>query len=378
MLSAEEAICKDESLAKLDVEMAAAYRKRRESATPSDKSQLVQSQQKWLVIRNSYNANPYHGDPAGVRSDLAAFYRSRIAALGSRQKALLDTELPKEYEWLMATAPEGFERGLSIGRAYMSCEGPCKQKPLLYRWLSIGGSGIGEEPGDVDTPFAEIAKKLASEGWIVCRSADDSGKPTVDYFRKNDKMAAVTRYYSMGAGNSIGFGITISGPLPQDPLKPPPNPAVVVTSDWNTYSSPDVGLQLRYPPGWGVRADGTPGSGTKYLSFGAKDYTGNFRISMQPEEKVNHEPININNEDPAPKCIRSSYRVSGFPAQECLFEGENVGDGTCNRYVEFVDVETGGYRLLFEPVVWGSVPDDSGGYRLTDLYEKILDTIELR
>lgn len=181
-LSAEEAICKYEELAKLDTEMAAVYRKRIQSTVASEKNGLVRSQRKWLTIRNSYNANPYHGDPAGVRADLADFYRSRIAALRSGRIALLETSLPREYEWLRATAPDGLSEGYSIGRAYAGCEDPCKREPSLYRWISIEGRGIGEEPGDVDTPFAQISSKLFAEGWSDCRSADDSGKPTVHYF----------------------------------------------------------------------------------------------------------------------------------------------------------------------------------------------------
>ncbi len=378
ILSSEEAICKNEELAKLDVEMATVYGRRLRS-TSSEKNELVRSQQKWLTIRNSYNANPYHGDPAGVRSDLADFYRSRIAALRSAQAALLDTKIPQEYEWLKATAPAGFSKGFSLGRAYMSCEDPCKKKPSPYRWISIWGRGIGEEPGDIDTPFAKLAKKLASEGWNECRSADDSGKPTMNYFVKGGKMVGVSRYYSMGAGNSIGFGITISGPLPQSPPEPLPRLAVAVDSDWITYSSPDVGLLLRYPPDWDVRDESASGAYAKNLLFAADDFKpGDFRITMEPEERVRRRPVDTQSGEPAPRCALSRYRISGFPAQTCLFEGEIVGDGKCNRYIQFVEVDTGKYDLRFEPAGWGSFVDDSNGYRLTDLYEKILSTIEIK
>lgn len=282
ILSTEAAICKSEELAKLDVEMASAYRKRLGSMDLPEKSQLVRSQEKWLVVRNSYSANPYHDDPIGALSDLADFYKSRIEALRSDQELLLDTKAPKEYEWLRALAPEGFSKGFSIGRTYMSCDDPCKKIPSSYRWISISGRGIGDEPGDIGTPFEKIVKKLLSEGWSKCRSTDDSGKPTMDYFVKNDKMVELFRYFSMGAGNSISFGITISPPLPENPPKPPPNPAVTVTRDWSTYSSSDEGLQFRYPPGWRIKGESAAGSGTKEVMIGAWDYTGNLTISVQP------------------------------------------------------------------------------------------------
>ncbi len=375
--SVEQAICENVELAKLDLEMATAYKKRLESVPMSQKSELVLSQRKWLMIRNAYNLNPYHGDPVGTLSDLSDFYRNRIAALQSGQLTLVKTELPQEYAWFKAIAPEGFDKGFSIGRGYMSCEDPCKKKPSLYKLFSIGGGGIGEPPGDVDTPFAKIENKLASEGWTKCRSADDSGKPTIDYFKKKDKMIAMSRYYSMGVGNGIGLSITTSAPLSENPPKLPPNPAVTVTSDWMTYSSPDVRLQVRYPPGWWMRDASVPNSGTKYLTFAAKDYTGSFRISMQSKEMWSRQSVIKNDEEADQKCLPSPYRISGFPSQGCLHESENVGDGTCNRYLESVDIETGRYHLSFEPDISGSVVEDSNQYKFTDLYEKILSTIKM-
>lgn len=378
-LSTEEAICKNEDLAKLDVEMAEAYSKRLESASASEKTPLVQSQKRWLIIRNSYNVNPYRGDFTGALSGLADVYRKRTAVLRSAQAARLDTKPPEEYDWLRSIAVEGFSERFSISRAYASCEDPCKRKPDLYRWISIGGRGIGEEPGDVDTPYAKLAKKLASEGWSKCRSADDSGKPTIDYFSKNGKIVAVSRYYSMGVGNGISFGITTSGPLPQKASPPPSNPAGTVASAWQTYSSPDVGLELQYPPDWRVRDMSVPGSGTKYLMFNADDYKpGDFRITMQPAERINHHAINPNGDDPGPKCAPSHYRISGLSARQCLLEYESVGDGTCTRYIQSIEVKTERYGLSFEPSGVGSFDDGSNGYRLTDFYEKVMSTIKIK
>jgi uncharacterized protein YecT (DUF1311 family) len=378
-LSTEEAICKNEDLAKLDVEMAEAYSKRLQSTSPSEKTLLVQSQKKWLILRNSYNLNPYHGDFTGALSDLADVYRNRIPALRSGQVSRLDTKLPGEYDWLRSLAVEGFSEGFTISRAYGSCEDPCKRKPELYRWISIVGRGIGEEPGDIDTPYAKLAKKLTSEGWSKCRSADDSGKPTIDYFSKNDKMVIVSRYYSMGVGNSISFGITISGPLPQKASPPPSNPPVGAISAWDTYSSSDVGLELRYPSKWHVRDASVLGNGTKYLMFNADDFKpGEFRITMQPAERINRHLIDPNSDDPATKCTPSQYRISGLPAQQCLLEYESVGDGICTRYIQSVEVRTDRYGLSFEPSGAGSFDDASNGYRLTDFYEKVMSTIKIK
>ena len=374
-LSIEEAICKNQELAKLDAESAEAYRERLGAGNASEKEQVIASQRRWLTIRNAHNVNPYYGDPTGELADLSEFYKERIAALRSGNPDLLKTAIPEEYAWLRRTAPEGFSKDeFSIGRAYASCEDPCQKKPSLYRWISIGGGGIGEAPGDIDTPYTQLAGKLASEGWIECRSADDSGKPTVDYFTKGNKLVSVSRYYSMGVGNGIGVGITISDPLPQSPPKAPPNPAVTVTNDWITYSNPDVGLQVQYPPRWHMRDD-SPGDNIPYksLRFGADDYTANFTITMK--EHGLGWPYDDRD---AAKCFSSRYRISGLPAIACVVEGESVADGICTRYLRSVDVDAGKYRVRFEPSGVGSFGDDSGQYTLTDLYEKIMSTIELK
>jgi len=122
-----------------------------------------------------------------------------------------------------------------------------------------------------------------------------------------------------------------------------------------------------------------PGSGTKYLMFDADDYKpGDFRITMQPTERINHHAINPNSDDPAPKCTPSQYRISGLPAQQCLLEYESVGDGTCTRYIQSVEVKTDRYGLSFEPSGAGSFDDGSNGYRLTDFYEKVMSTIKIK
>ncbi|HEY6370725.1 MAG TPA: hypothetical protein VIX37_09100, partial [Candidatus Sulfotelmatobacter sp.] len=80
-------------------------------------------------------------------------YKARIARLQSTDPPLLKTKIPEAYAWLRAIAPDGFSKEkFLIGRSYAGCEDPCQKKPSLYRWISIEGSGIGEEPGDVDTP----------------------------------------------------------------------------------------------------------------------------------------------------------------------------------------------------------------------------------
>ena len=311
----ELAICKDERLAKLDLEMADAYQKRLESTIPSQKRELLLNQRKWLTIRNSYDANPYHSIPIGTLSDLSEFYRNRIEALRSNQAALLTTiKIPPQYDWIKTVVPKEFFSRFSIGRGYMSCTDPCAQKPSPYRLLSVGGGGIGDPPGDVDAPYTKIVHKLADEGWTKCRSADDSGKPTVDYFKKKDKMIALSRVYSMGAGNGLSLSITTSSPLPENPTETPLNPSVTITSDWPTYRSPDDGFQVRYPPDWWVRDDSVPNRRTKYLTFGAKDYLGNFSISIEPKEFVNGQVVNKASEDPEQICGPSSYRISGSPA----------------------------------------------------------------
>jgi uncharacterized protein len=375
--SVELAICEDEKLAKLDLEMADAYQKRLESASPSQKRELLLNQRKWLTIRNSYDANPYHSIPIGTLSDLSKFYRNRIEALRSNQAALLTTiKVPTQYDWAQTVVPKQFSRRFSIGRGYMSCTDPCAQKPSLYRLLSVGGGGIGEPPGDVDTPYAKIVHKLASEGWTKCRSADDSGKPTIDYFKKKDRMIAISRYHSMGAGNGLSLSITTSGPLAANPPEMPPNPAVTITSDWLTYSSPDEGFRVRYPPDWWMRDDSVPNFRAKYFTFGAKDYLGNFSISIEAKEFVNGQVVNKASEDPEQICGPSAYRISGFISRGCVSAWEVVESGTCRRSLASLNAETPSYYIGFRPAT--SIVDDSNQYKLTDLYEKILSTIELR
>jgi len=378
VLSVEEAICKNDPLAKLDVEMAEAYRERLKLAAEPEREQVTASQKRWLTIRNAHNVNPYHGDPPGELADLSEFYKARIAALRSRDPALMKTEIPEEYAWLRATAPEGFSKEqFFLGRAYAGCEDPCQKKPALYRWISIGGSGIGDEPGDVDTPYGQLAKKLASEGWTKCREASDSGKPLIEYFTKGKGIVTVSRTYSMGAGNDISLGITISDPLLQSPPKVPSNPTAMVSDDWSTYSSPDVGLKLRYPPKWSMRDDSPQNGGTeyKYLLFGADDYApGEFRITVGPDQTAN---VGETGDAEGARCFPSDYRISGFPARECVFEDEVVSEGVCERHIHSVVIQTGKYDLTFEPSGGGSFADDSGRYTLLDLYEKIMSTIEI-
>jgi uncharacterized protein len=378
--SVEAAICKNEDLAKLDVEMADAYHKRLASAPGADREQVVASQRSWLVIRNSYRVNPPDVESLGALSDLTELYRTRLTALKSASLAMLKIEPPKEYEWLRAIAPEGFSKNeFLITRGYASCHDPCQKKPALYRWISVEGNGVGPEPADIDTPYAEVLKRLAAQGWTKCREVtDDSGKQRVDRFSKNGKMLSVDRYLSMATGNSIGIDVTISDPLPELPQKLAPNPTVTVTGDWDAYSSADLGLKVRFPPDWHVYDHTSPygGSGHKELVFGADDYKpGDFRISVEPHRLVdpNYEPP-----DDEPKCSPSDYRISGFAAAECLFENELYTQGTCTRYIQSIRIDTGKYDLTFEPSEQGSFPDNSGHYKMTDLYEKIMSTIEFR
>jgi uncharacterized protein YecT (DUF1311 family) len=374
--STEEVICLNADLAKLDLEMAAAYRNRLASSDATQRDQVVSTQRTWLIVRNFYKEN--RGEPAVIAENISELYRMRIAALRSDQISLLTMKLPPEYEWLKSAATWP-SKDFSFSWEHMGCQDPCSRKPAFYKVLSVSGAGTGEPPGDVDTPYDAITKKLAAEGWTKCRSADDSGKPDIDYFAKKDKMISVFRNYSMGAGNAVGLSITISDPLPEVPPQLPPSPDVRIASDWLTYSAPDVGLTLRYPPNWRMRDDSptTNGAQYKYLSFSGADYSGDFRVSVEPEEKVTDEPLNINQEDPPPKCAPSHYRISGHIAEACVAETEVVGSGTCDRHVESLDAQTGKYRLIFAPVAWGSFADDSGQYKLTDLYEKILSTIEI-
>jgi uncharacterized protein YecT (DUF1311 family) len=376
--SVEQAICTNDELAKLDLEMADAYKKRLGSVTDSQKSELVLSQRKWLMIRNSFDANPYHVDAGGTLSDIADFYRNRIEALRSGRTTFLNTDVPKEYDWLKAIAPEGFSNGFSVGRGYMGCQDPCKKEPSLYKLISIWAHDTDESQGETETAYPKIVRKLASEGWTKCRSADDSGKPSIDYFKKKDKMIAVNNYASMATGDSITLSITTSGPLSEGPPKMPSNPAVTITSDWLTYSSADMGFRVRYPPGWWVRDDKAPNRRAKYLTFGAKDYLRNFTISIQPEEFLNGQAVNQARDEPGQLCGPSRYRISGFSSRACLSEGENVGTGTCTWYLYSLDIETGIYYLSFRPDISGSLVQDSNRYKLTDLYQKILSTIEMK
>jgi hypothetical protein len=321
--------------------------------------------------------NPFHGDSNGMLSDLANFYRARFSVLRASSVAELKTKIPGEYEWLKASAPQGFNSGFVIGRAYMTCHDPCRTSPSVYRMISVRGRGIGDEPGDIDTPFSQIEKVLTSQGWTKCRSADDSGKPTIDYFIKRDKMIRIFRYYSMGAGNSIEFGITTSGPLPRRTANSKQNPITSVPNDWATYSSPDVGLRFRYPPKWRLADNSILGPGAKYLAFGSNDFTGSFKITLGTEHSITHQPLRIDSGRPAPTCAPSVYKISGFAARTCFFDGENVADGLCTRDIEFLDVETGRYHLGFEPGLQRDYFDRFGQDRLPDIMEQVLSTIEI-
>jgi uncharacterized protein YecT (DUF1311 family) len=376
-LSTEEAICKNEQLAKLDLEMAAAYRGRWATTSTSEKAQLVSSQNEWLRFRNSYETNPYHGDPPGVISDIAELYANRISALRSENPATLVTRIPDEYAWLRTIAGTGFSKRFSLGRTYMGCVDPCKKTPSSYRWISIWGSGIGDEPGDIDTPFRAIAKKLAAEGWSECRSADDSQKPIVDYFTKGDRLVEIFRYYSMGVGNSIGVGVTTSGPLHPYVPQEPANPPVDVGNNWETYEMPALGLKLRYPSNWRVRDMSAGSLDTKYVMFGAKDFTADFTFEVRFGQRAEHWPRGINDEGPEVSCSPSPYQISGMRAEQCVISGEQVGDGICRRSIYSEAIKTSNYALRFEPG-GATVYETSGTFRLTHLYERILGTIQIQ
>ena len=375
VLSVEEAICKNEKLAALDLQLAAAYRKRLDSAT-SEKDGIIASQRKWLVLRNSYRVAPYPSDDLNAIAELFELYKERIEVLKSSNLALLEPQLPKEYQWLLAIAPAGLSKDFSITRGYATCADPCQEKHSLYRWISIGGSGTGDPPGDVDTPYDTLVKRLAAEGWMKCRdTADDSGKVQFSYFRKQDKFVEITRSYSMGVGNGISLSITISPPLPQSST-PVANPLVQISDDWDSYSDANVGLKVRFPADWHVydRSDASA-SGYKYLMFGADDFKpGDFRITIEPSQL--RDPNYVAPD--APKCYPSRYRIAGVTATECLFQGEMYGESVCTRYIQSLAIRTKNHELTFEPYQLGSFLDDSGYYKLADLYEKILSTIELK
>ncbi|HEY6370726.1 MAG TPA: hypothetical protein VIX37_09105 [Candidatus Sulfotelmatobacter sp.] len=187
----------------------------------------------------------------------------------------------------------------------------------------------------------------------------------------------VSRYYSMGAGNEIGLGITISGPLPPNPPKTSPSPIAMGSDDWRTYSNSEVGLQVRYPPHWHVRDDSPSNRRTqyKYLLFGADNFApGEFRITVEPRHSGD---LVSSSEEEGRTCFPPRYRISGSSATECVLENEVVSEGICERYVQAVAIRTAKYDLTFEPSGGGSFADDSGHYQLLDLYEKIMSTIEI-
>ncbi len=180
----------------------------------------------------------------------------------------------------------------------------------------------------------------------------------------------------MGAGDSIGFGITISGPLPVNASEPPQNPVVAVTSDWEKYSIPTLGLKLRYPPNWHVR-DMSPASlDYKIVMFGANNFDGSFTIQARIGESAAHWPRGINDEGPELSCAPSHYQISGVAAEQCVISGEQVGDGICRRSIYSEAINTSRYTLRFEPG-GGTISEASGALRLTNQYEKILETIEI-
>jgi uncharacterized protein YecT (DUF1311 family) len=375
VLSVEEAICKNEKLAALDLQLADVYRKRLDSAG-SEKDGIMASQKKWLVLRNSYRGAPYPSDDLNVIAELVELYKQRIEVLKSSNLALLEPQLPKEYQWLLAIAPAGFSKGFTIVRGYATCADPCQEKHSLYRWISIGGSGTGDPPGDVTSPYDTLVKRLAAEGWMKCRdTTDDSGKLQFSYFRKQGKFVEITRSYSMGVGNSVGLSITISPPLPESST-PVSNPLVQITDDWDSYSDADVGLKVRFPADWHVYGrSGANAPGYKNLIFGADDYKpGDFRITIEPPQL--RDPNYVAPD--APKCYASRYRIAGVTATECLFEGEMYGESVCTRYIQSLEIRTKDHELTFEPYQFGSFLDDSGHYKLADLYEKIVSTIELK
>lgn len=375
VLSVEEAVCKNEKLAALDLRLAEVYRRRLDSAG-SEKNRIMASQKHWLVLRNSYRVAPYPSDDLNATAELVELYKQRIEVLKSSKLALLEPEVPKEYQWLLAIAPPGFSKDFAIVRGYATCADPCQEKHSLYRWISIGGNGTGDSPGDVDTPYDTLGKRLAAEGWKKCRdTTDDSGKLQFSYFRKQSKFVEVTRSYSMGVGNSVSLSITISPPLPERST-PVSNPLVQIADDWDSYSDADVGLKVRFPADWHVSdRSGANAPGYKNLIFGADDYKpGDFSITIEPPQL--RDPNYVAPD--APKCYPSQYRIAGVIATECLFEAEMYGESVCTRYIQSLEIRTKHHELTFEPYRFGSLPDDTGHYKLADLYEKIVSTIELK
>ena len=367
--TAEEAVCHHEKLAALDVEMANAYQKRLAAAGPAEREVLVHSQREWLTIRNMHRFYGKLSDQEGMVSDLADFYQERIAALQSKDLSLLEPKLPPEYEWLKSTVPSGFLKEAFLVREYMGCEDACKRKTALYRVVGMWGDGIGDPPGDTRTPYTSMLNKLQKDGWKQCRKAiDDSGKIRVDYFTKQEKMLALSSYYSMGAGNSIQIEVTVSAPL-AEPLETRLNPRVEVTSDWKEYKSADGILSVKYPPRWSVRNDARPETNRKKdLLFTSDDYAGDFRLII---EEHWYPPGDR-------ECVTSPYRIDGEPAQACLVSIENVGVADCYRYIESINANKDGLHVSFWPGIGGSFVDDFKHFMLTHLYETILNTISVK
>ncbi len=367
--TAEDAVCHHEDLAKLDLEMADIYQKRLASADASQRDALIQSQRKWLTIRDMHKFYGKLSDQEGMASDLADFYKERIAALQSQDQSLLEPKLPPEYEWLKSFATDGFSSEAFLVREYMGCQDPCERKSALYRVVGLWGNGTGEPPGNTQTQYSLVVKKLQKDGWKKCREADDSGKPDIEYFTKQDKMLSLSSYASMGTGNTIEITVTTSGPLPR-PKEVISNPPAQVEPDWQEYKSSDGILSLKYPPHWRMRKDISSESGlTKSLRFQADDSSGGFGLIL-----------NENWQRPKDRdCVPSPYKIEGEAAEACLVSVESVGTDTCYRYIESLNAYKNALHLSFWPdYLDGSEVRDSRHFKLTHIYETILSTVELR
>jgi uncharacterized protein YecT (DUF1311 family) len=395
--SVEKLICSHDELAALDREMAVAYQDSLNQLPARRRRELIDSQIHWLKIRRGFESNSRSVDPDGEISDFVAFYQKRISALRSLKFNSFWEDMPKESQWLRKILPDP----PSYGRALLSCDDPCQIEPFVYKVISFSGNGEGEPPGDIVSPLAKIEKKLLSERWLKCReSTDSSGASSTDYFKKDDKILAVSTHFSMGTGNGIGVNLTSSSPQPQKPAVMAENPIAPITNDWNTYSISGVAgvFEIQLPPQWSMRSvnfDHLPNTyfynpkgptkeilPTESKTFAFTPPPSNFKlrefnITIEPGVMAHYEPPFPSNE-PKRICIDSKYKIAGFSAKECRAAEESDFILSCNRWLDWIIADIGDASLTVHFDSSASLGVGTNPYRLRDVYEKILSTLRMK
>lgn len=250
---------------------------------------------------------------------------------------------------------------LDSGTAYLSCNDVCKEEPGLYRVFRMVTEG---DNNDVGRPYKAVVQTLVAKGWQKCKTVDDEAGTIGETYIKNGKLLLVGRHHSMGAGNGLGITIATSSSLPQE-SQPVNNPSVPVTSDWETYTNSDFGLEVRYPPDWKVwwvRVDPLQGANkTLTIRLATKKFGGDGFLVMIT-------PLSIYR---LTKGSPSDYSIGSNRTEERKSEGSLFA--ACDRSIT-VWTNVGSYQYTFTPETAGLL---NKSFQLRDVYQKILSTVRI-